>query len=235
MARSPNYPAVGLSEAVALARQLWEKEERTPVTEESAVEALGYSSLSGASRTRLSALKKYDLVEDTPHGVRLTKRAVDILHSPKDSKDYKEAVHKAALSPEIFQQLIEHYASASESALRSHLITKMDFSDTGAKKCARSFRDTVEFANLDGPGYTEDETLEEPESEERPAVATVAQKPETDQAKVVRFSWPLSRDVSVEVTFTGSDVRPSHIENLRKYLDTVKSVIGDSGNGDTEG
>ncbi|HUP01906.1 MAG TPA: hypothetical protein VM737_10355, partial [Gemmatimonadota bacterium] len=108
--------------------------------------------------------------------------------------------------------------------------------EAGAKKCAQSFRDTVEFAKLDGPGYTADKEPQKPESEkEHPPVATVVQQSETAPGKVVRFSWPLSRNVSVEVTFTGSDVRPAHIENLRTYLETVKTVIGDSHNGVAEG
>ncbi|MBA3570911.1 MAG: hypothetical protein H0W34_02810 [Pyrinomonadaceae bacterium] len=227
--RSPNYPAVGLSEAVRMARQLWDQEERSPVTAETAVGAFGYESLSGPARTKLAALKKYGLIEDTPHGIRLSALAVRILHSPEVSREYGEAVREAALSPELFRELAQNHTTASEKGLQSYLLTQKEFSSTGAKVCARSFLDTVEFAKLDNGGYLDEETSSEPESnKEQPTMATVAQQAHAAQPKVLQFSWPLSRDVSAEVRFTGADIRPSHLERLRAYLELAKEAVADS-------
>jgi len=39
------------------------------------------------------------------------------------------------------------------------------------------------------------------------------------------FSWPLSRDMSAELRITGGDIKASHIEMLRQYLELVKSAL----------
>lgn len=235
MARSPNYPAVGLAEAIQMARQLWEKEERTPVTPEAAVSAFGYTSLSGASRIRLSALKKYGLLQETPQGLQLTPLAVRILHGEEGSEDQRAAIREAALTPDLFRELAEHQTKASEDALRRYLLTKMEFTEAGAKQCARSFKETVEFANLDGSGYNGEETSHTPDStKEKPTVSTVTHLPGA-QPKVLQFSWPLSRDVSAEVRFTGAEIRPFHLERLRSYLTLAKEAVSDSEIEDIQG
>jgi hypothetical protein len=210
-----------------MARQLWDKEERTPVTPEAAVSALGYASLSGASRIRLSALKKYGLLQETAQGLQLTPLAVRILHAEERSVDHRVAVREAALTPELFRELAEHQTRASEDSLRRYLLTKMDFTEAGAKQCARSFRDTVEFANLDVPGHNQMETSHTSDTaEDKPAVSTLSTAP-SKTAKVLLFSWPLSRDVSAEVRFTGAQVRPLHLERLINYLKLAREAVSD--------
>jgi hypothetical protein len=54
--RSPNYPSIGLPSAIDLARKLWNAEKRTAVPPEIAARALGYNSLSGASRAALGGV-----------------------------------------------------------------------------------------------------------------------------------------------------------------------------------
>ena len=39
------------------------------------------------------------------------------------------------------------------------------------------------------------------------------------------FIWPLSKDVTAQVTFTGGDLKPSHLERLAKYLDLAKGAL----------
>jgi hypothetical protein len=37
------------------------------------------------------------------------------------------------------------------------------------------------------------------------------------------FSWPLSKGVTAEVRLSGGEIRPSHLEMLRKYLELAES------------
>ena len=39
------------------------------------------------------------------------------------------------------------------------------------------------------------------------------------------FSWPLSKDVSAEVRLSGGEIRSSHLEHLRKYLELAKDAM----------
>ena len=96
MARSPAYPAVGLGDAEELVRRMFDKEQRTAVSEEDAVRAMGYSGLNGKTRTLISAVKKYGLVSELPGGdVRVSERALTILH-PADETEQDAARREAA-------------------------------------------------------------------------------------------------------------------------------------------
>ena len=50
--RSPNYPAIGLRDAVEAVRAIYDKEKKTSVSGDVIAGNLGYSSLSGNARTR---------------------------------------------------------------------------------------------------------------------------------------------------------------------------------------
>src|ERR1700694_4032837 len=96
--RSPNYPAYGLNETIQMARAIWNKEERTTVSAEIAVRALGYQSLSGIARTKLASLRKFGLLEQVKNGgVRISDLGMKLLHHPKDSPEYQAASQEAAL------------------------------------------------------------------------------------------------------------------------------------------
>src|SRR5712692_8850327 len=104
--RSPNYPSCGLDDAIAMAKNLWNKEKRTPVPAEVAAKAIGYKSLSGPARTALAAMKKFGLLDDGKQGISLSQLAVRILH-PASEEGLLQALREAALKPELFKRLSE--------------------------------------------------------------------------------------------------------------------------------
>ncbi len=61
--RSPNYPAIGLDEAIKAVEVVWSKEKRTAVPIEVLGKAMGYKSVSGPVRTKTAALRKFGLLE----------------------------------------------------------------------------------------------------------------------------------------------------------------------------
>jgi hypothetical protein len=235
--RSPNYPAVGLSEAVDLCRRIWEKEKRSFVPQSVIVQAWGYSGLSGASRIKLAALKRYDLLEDGEGGdLRLSDTAMDIIHHPDDSAEQLTALRRAGLSPDLFRELQQTYPVASAEAIRSYLLTKRGFSETGANACIEAFRDTQETAKLEA---VDSKILPMPqvlESAPPPVPGTALQaRPQTAQpprsllqspqsGALMVFRWPLSRGVVAELTITG-DARPGHLALIKQYLDVAKSAM----------
>ncbi len=182
--RSPNYPAVSLREAIELVRQLWNKEKKTPVPGDVAVKAMGYTGLNGPARTKLSALKKYGLIEDAGGKIVISDLAMKILQYQVGSKEYKSAISKALVNPDIFSQLYEKYASASDEALRSMLVVEMNFSESGAINFISSFRDNIELARLNGISYSSSIETEQENDDKiitEPVVSKQSKKVPMDQ------------------------------------------------------
>ena len=231
--RSPNYPAVGLTEASKLSEALWAREKRTYVSPEAAVAAWGYGGMSGNARTKLGALRRYGLLDEGTDGtVRLSDVAMEIIHHPEGSPERIRALKVAAVRPDLFRDLYQTHLQSSDQALRSHLITKLDFSDAGAQNVIEAFRDTISVAKLDvsdlepttAVGDEQMTTHASPQETSR-----LSHLPTTERASspsdATTYRWPLSKDVIAEVRFTGSDLRPAHLELLRKYLELAKTAM----------
>ncbi len=210
--KSPNYPALGLSQAIESVRQLWKKEKRTAVKPGVAIKAMGYSSLNGATLTRLSALKKYGLLEsDGKSGVRVSQLAIRILHAPDGSEEHQKALEEAALKPDLFRELFRTHAEASDDTLKSHLVVEKGFTESGSRYFISAFRDTFALA--------------------KPSVGDAWRGADSSSLtagkQVVRtFSWPLSEGVLAEVRLTGERIRPSHLKLLRQYLELAETAVG---------
>jgi hypothetical protein len=229
--RSPNYPAIGLGKAVEFTRNLWNKEKRTPVPDELAVRAaFGYKGLSGPARANLSALKKYGLVEELNEGWRVSELGMQILHSPSDSEDYRRAIVEAARKPELFQELAATYLEASDDSLRSFLIVRKGFSEGGASQVIDAFRDTFSIAKLSEPPYNQPVTAQgETIMPETGTMNFVSKSPELLNKGAIpitkTISCVLSREITAEVRFMGGEVKPSHLEMLRKHLELTKMAM----------
>jgi len=248
--RSPNYPALTLSDAVEAVKILWEKEKKTAVDVQTIATAWGYSSVSGRVRTKLGALRKYGLVDDTPNGTKVSDLAVRIIYADQNSEDQLAALREAALRPSLFRELYESHSEASENAIKSYLVVKKGFSDAGAKEAARSFHATVEVSQLEGSSYTPRGTTSEDGEDEMattPEAQTTALTRVTPIAHVniadgkpnfsatvigashfhqldehpVGASIPVSADCKMSVWATG-DVSQAGIEKLIKYLELIK-------------
>ena len=107
MKRSPNYPALGLSEALEKVKAVFQKEHSTEVAPEVMVGHFGYGGLNGPARTTLSALKKYALISEGKTGLRVSDLAMKILH-PENEDERQAALREAAMRPELFRQLAEN-------------------------------------------------------------------------------------------------------------------------------
>ena len=224
-ARSPNFPQFTLTKALAMAEGLWTKEQRTAVPPEVAVKAFGFGTLSGPARVAIGAMRKYGLLDKTSGGIRLSELALRILH-PESPKDRQGAVREAALKPELFRELSTSHTGASDDALRSHLITRRNFTQRGAETFIESFRDAIQLASLNGSGYSNRTT--EGESEAMPEPATTGTPPTRPAPPGARvFSWPLAKGVMAEVRLTGDEIKPDHLERLRQYLDLAKAAVAE--------
>lgn len=228
--RSPNYPALSLTQAVQAADKLWKAEKRTPVSHETAAQALGFKSLSGPARVSIGALRQYGFIEKADKGqVRLSGAAIAALHGNPDEK--QTALRRAALTPALFKELAEHYGDASDGAIRSYLITKKQFAEDGAKKAAKAFRDTLTLAKPEASGYTQDEKSEEPEdmlgNDAGQNQPDGAGKGRSGEGGVLSLNVPYAKGtLTVQVRVTGDTLKPAHIERVVKYLELAKDDLG---------
>src|SRR6476619_927765 len=97
--RSPNYPAINLSEAIDCARKIYSQEYFHKASEETIAQDLGYTGLNGRSIGIISALKKYGLLEQVEDGFRLSDDAQTILEFEPTSEERRNAVYKTAFAP----------------------------------------------------------------------------------------------------------------------------------------
>jgi hypothetical protein len=149
--RSPNYPAVGLEAAIASAKALYGKSGKATVSPEAAVMDMGFRSMNGPARSRLSALRKYGLIEETKSGVRVTDRALTLFHPQADAEGYRQAIRDAATAPALFRELMAAPVP-SDDALRLSLL-KRGFGASGANLFIQAFRDTQKLVNDVFQGY----------------------------------------------------------------------------------
>lgn len=151
--RSPNYPAVGLSEAVERTAAYMKLNTMAATLPESAAKAIGFSSAHGSAMSVLAALKKFGLMEDKDGRVSPTKRAAEIINLPKDDLRRLNAIREAAMTPPLYRELLELYKDTgipADEALIGELTTYKGFSVNAAKEFLKAFRETLEFSGLSG-------------------------------------------------------------------------------------
>lgn len=226
--RSPNYPSMGLPAALEAAKKLWQAEKRTAVPPDVAAKAIGYNSLSGASRAALAALRQYGLIDYFGGSLALTDQAVDILVHPQQSEEWIKAVREAANAPEMFREIAQTHRDASDSALNAYLITRKRFSVDGAQKFIRAFRETNALVNRSGEGYSQalanndgaqGDDMTMPQS-------TTATQAATGQ-QVTLMQVPLGGGIRAEVRFIGGTPDPGHIQRLEAYLKITSEALSD--------
>src|SRR5689334_22180774 len=109
--------------------KLYEKDKSSPIPTEIAVKHLGYSSLNGASRTALSAMRKFGLIDYNGGNVRLSSLANDIV-LPRHSTERLQAISTAILLPASYQRVLDEWPEwdlPSEVNLRNRLIKDWGF------------------------------------------------------------------------------------------------------------
>ncbi|HSQ58980.1 MAG TPA: hypothetical protein VLT84_00880 [Acidobacteriota bacterium] len=226
--RSPNYPSIPLDEAVDAVEKLWKKEHGTAVPPDVAAQAIGFSSLSGPSRSKLAALKQYGLLEGRGD-IAVSDLAKSIL-VPKNPTERQAAIRRAALEPELFRDVHESYAKASDDAIMSYLVRDLDFSQGGARAFIVSYRKTVSYAKLTDAGTDLGEDHDEEGGMEPLAAQPGERLGSARPVGLVRsFSWPLSADVTAEVRIIGAGkLSKTHFESLKDYLSVAARMVPES-------
>lgn len=226
--RSPNYPALGLPDAVKAAQQIWDKERRTPVSMDVVGKAMGYNSISGNVRTKVASLRKYGLLDQNGGNFRLSDLAITILHGQPEEK--QQALSIAASRPESFRELFASHADASDDALRAHLLTKKSFSPAGAKQFIKAFRETLSIANPSKSDYSSESTGDNADNIEGEIVTPAKSAASAGGQKVsILENWTLSvpRSVKAELKIYG-DVRKEDVTRLKRQIEFLEESFEDA-------
>jgi hypothetical protein len=151
--RSPNYPALSLPDAVTRAGLVYKNQHTHGAPREVVAKSMGYNSLNGASATAVSALIKYGLLEGRAEDIRISDRAMRILH-PESPEEKAEAIREAAREPALFQELDEKFPgrTPSEEVLRNHLL-RTGFAPNAVSSVILAYRETKDFAEREGGAY----------------------------------------------------------------------------------
>lgn len=148
--RSPNYPALSLSEAVQRIKDVHKAQQTTPEPRDVVLQHMGYAGPSGRSLKSLSALIKYGLLEDAgANELRVSKRAMAILFpDPEEPKSRSQALLDAAHAPSLFAAIFDKWKATrpSEPSLKSFLAQR-DFNTNSIEQVAQAFYDTFDLVH----------------------------------------------------------------------------------------
>ncbi|WP_300039533.1 hypothetical protein [uncultured Roseobacter sp.] len=169
--KSPNYPSVGLADAIDRVAKIEAAYRSSAASREDAAKLLGYSSLSGPATKTLGALASYGLTERAGKGMlRVTPLARAILH-PNSDVERADATKRAGLTPALFQEISEHFSDIPVPPEQGVItfLNRAGFHPTAVPKAANAFLNTVEMlerlevSESHGVGVDEDAGSESPD------------------------------------------------------------------------
>ncbi len=183
--RSPNYPYIGLEDALARTNELVRVAGISPIRITTAREVWSYKK--GTGNQVVAALDAYKLVnvegvaEDRM--LKITTEARKILDSTSDSP---ELLKQSALAPTIHTEIWEHYQGVlppDNRVLREYLVYTKGFNPAYVEKFIEQFRASLAFANV-----TESDKIAG--KKETPAVTNGGQQMQPAQHQTPNFTPP---------------------------------------------
>src|SRR4051812_35475783 len=102
--RSRRYPAASVRDAIAYLEQIHVGIGTTPVSRETMVQALGHSSVNGASKAKLAVLSHFGLLDREGERYRISELGIRIV-IPRSDAERDAAIVDAVRQPALFQEL----------------------------------------------------------------------------------------------------------------------------------
>jgi hypothetical protein len=151
--RSPNYPAISLPEAINRVTTLYRAIHAHAAPREVVAKGMGYNTLNGASATAISALHKYGLLDRVGDELKVSERALSILH-PHTPDEKAAAIRAAAGEPTLFAELAERFPGTmpNEDLLRNYLV-RQGFAPGAVGHVIAAYRDTSDMVAAEGRDY----------------------------------------------------------------------------------
>jgi hypothetical protein len=155
-ARSPNFPAITLKDAVERARTIFKEEGRNFAHEDTILGHWQYKPRSGGGWSVLAAVKSFGLVIQEGSGntsrYRVSDTALMLVMKSGDeyANERREVLKDAALKPRIHRELWTKYSGSlpSNQTLEYELVSNWGFTPIAAKEFVPRFRETISYAEL---------------------------------------------------------------------------------------
>ncbi|MBI3438556.1 MAG: hypothetical protein HY054_07915 [Proteobacteria bacterium] len=230
--RSPNFPVMGLREAIDKVAILFEKEHQMPASREALAAHLGYSGLNGTSLKVLSALGKYELLEEIGDSqYRVSGVAMDILHGTPEEK--AAAIQEASRGPALFNRLDENFGGGkpSEVNLKGFLL-RNGFSQSAVPEVTASYYETKDLvaevsAQYSGEAPSKGETSPPDSGQKRveqPMSAPAAVAGEPFSVQFVPGGVRINADIRDQQTLTEL---VNALQALSGFLQKTKAATND--------
>jgi len=157
--RAPKCPSISLGDAIERVKTIYSEEGKSNFDDLTAVTHMGYSGLSGTSRTTLGSVRAYGLIEGRSPNLSVSDEAVTIIadEGVDDQKDRSQALLKALQSNSVFSGLYERFKNESSVInITSYLQKNYQFKQDAARKAAQAYKDSVDLALANGAVYDEE-------------------------------------------------------------------------------
>ena len=115
-ARSPQYPAIGLSEAIEKIEMVYSKDVQNKIPKSVVAKHAGYNSLNGKSLGVLAALSKYGLLEGRGDETYVSDLALQIIAHQTGDPERVAAIKEAATRPRLFSEINEKFKDGRVSS-----------------------------------------------------------------------------------------------------------------------
>lgn len=198
-ARSPNYPAIGLTEAVKRLGMLYEQEGQAATSPQVVAKALGFSGLHGTVRTKMAALRKYGLVDQQNGQIKISGLGLRILQ-PLNEEERQRSLLEALRKIDLFAEFENEFSSASDENLKANLIRR-GFTERGALRAVAAWRDTLEAAKLARDHHADSPNTEDIYASESPS----DRSPESPDTWRRIFMMPLPHGKRLAISIAGGE------------------------------
>jgi hypothetical protein len=218
--RSPRFPAESLRESLDRTERLYTEAGRSPVTSEIAAKAIGYSGLSGASKTALAAMSYYGLIQREGDKHRISELGLRLIRPLSDS-DKLESASIAALKPPIFAEIEENHKECTEQVLASVLLHS-GFTDDGARRAAKVYKENVAFIEFLAQSVpTNEKQAAETATGGSKGKSFMALPLHGEGTVLEQYQIPLGAN-HAQLIFTGEELVAEDFDALKEYVEIFK-------------
>lgn len=239
--RSPNYPSLTFTDALAKVRKIWESEQKHLVSSELAAKHAGYNKLNGASVPALAAMKRYGLLYGAPKKeVRITDDAHFIFVHPEDAPERLAMMRKLAMMPALFGEVLAAFPDGlpSDANLKAKLRYQWKFaSDEAADAFIRALRDAIKLRDsapeqpvsgsdsreeITGEATTDRAAANSAALVSRAQTPIVAKGPMPVSGQAQARPWDLGDGVVMTVVLPQTNLSKKNVARLKKYVQALE-------------
>ena len=222
--KSPNYPRIGLGEALAAVRTAFEKDNRNKMSQAAIAKHLGHESLSGPAFSKIATLRAYGLIEGQGDELRVSDDAVAALMAPEGSPERRVAVSSLAAKPKLYQEIRPDFPTPPSLDNLKFWLIKRKFATDAAETAAKAYLDTLRFVAEGGSEYN-------PGSKSEPERAPVTTQTHAISESAVMQPLPASSASPVRVVMNGdqleiqASVDIDGLKKLRTMLEKYQGIL----------